>query len=421
MPRRRTAPDNTQAMWEFCRHCGSPFPPEDSAVRGACPRCAEERYGRCGACGGHVARESLHAVEGDGRLLCATCAAEQTRACDGCGRRFPREAEGFVRDARGRSLCAECAEGYAECADCGEWFREDDMARRGGELVCWHCSARRLDGAICSYGYKPRPRFHRAEGEAEDSLVLGIELEMDGGDRAAAVARIAEKWGEDWVYFKSDSSLDCGVELVTHPISPLVLMSEEGRALWADVCAAALAEGMRSHDTRTCGLHVHVNRDFFGKGEAARALAEYKLLTVADRFFEPLAIFSRRRRDRLDQWAGRTCLPATRDGWLASARSASRVARCDRYRAVNTTNEHTVEFRLFRGTLKAETLLATFQFVAGLCGMAKRSTPGRLQRVNWYELVDGILGACPTETDELEAYLLERELMTEEGRPALCA
>lgn len=136
MPRRRTAPDNTQAMWEFCRHCGSPFPPEDSAVRGACPRCAEERYGRCGACGRHVARESLHAVEGDGRLLCATCAAELTRACDGCGRRFPREAEGFVRDARGRSLCAECAEGYAECADCGEWFREDDMARRGGELVC---------------------------------------------------------------------------------------------------------------------------------------------------------------------------------------------------------------------------------------------------------------------------------------------
>ena len=34
MPRRRTAPDNTQAMWEFCRHCGSPFPPEGSAVRG---------------------------------------------------------------------------------------------------------------------------------------------------------------------------------------------------------------------------------------------------------------------------------------------------------------------------------------------------------------------------------------------------
>lgn len=422
MPRRRgVVPENTQAMWEFCRHCGSPFPPEDSPVRGVCPACAEARYGRCGSCGGRVEQESLLAVEG-GLPLCAACAAELTRVCDGCGRRFPQES-GFVRDGRGRALCPECAEGHAECADCGAWFPEDDMAERDGELVCWRCSARRLDGAICSYGYKPRPRFHRAEGEAGNSLVLGIELEMDGGDRSAAVARIADKWGEDWLYFKSDSSLDCGVELVTHPISPLVLMSEEGRAMWADVCAAALAEGMRSHDTRTCGLHVHVNRDFFGEGEAARVLAEYKLLTVADRFFEPFAIFSRRRRDRLDQWAGRTCLPVSRDGWLASARSASRVARDTRYHAVNTTNEHTVEFRLFRGTLKPETLLATFQFVAGLCHLAKASTPGRLQRVDWYELADGILEACPTEAGELAEYLLAKELMTEANgrRGALCA
>lgn len=50
---------------------------------------------------------------------------------------------------------------------------------------------------------------------------------------------------------------------------------------------------------------------------------------------------------------------------------------------MNTTNEHTVEFRLFRGTLKPETLLATFQFVAGLYHLAKASTPGRLQRVDW--------------------------------------
>lgn len=421
MPRRRAfVPENTQAMWEFCRHCGAPFPPEDSPVRGVCPDCAEARYEPCGNCGRQTPRGELAEAEGDPRRLCPTCASELTRVCDGCGRRLPRES-GFIRDGRGRALCPDCAEGYAECADCGEWFPAGDMARRDGDLVCWRCSARRFDGAICSYGYKPRPRFHRAEGEAGNSLVLGIELEMDGGDRTAAVARIAEKWGEDWVYFKSDSSLDCGVELVTHPISPLVLMSEGGRAMWADVCAAAVAEGMRSHDTRTCGLHVHVNRDFFGEGETARALAEYKLLTVADRFFEPLAIFSRRRRDRLDQWAGRTCLPASRDGWLASARGAARVSRDTRYHAVNTTNEHTIEFGLFRGTLKPETLLATFQFVAGLCHLAKASTPGMLQRVNWYELADGVLDACPTESDELAAYLLARELMTEGRRGALCA
>lgn len=136
MPRRRAVvPENTQAMWEFCRHCGSPFPPEDSAVRGVCPACAETRYGRCGSCGRRVERESLLAVEG-GLPLCAACAAELTRVCDGCGRRFPQESR-FVRDGRGRALCPECAESHAECADCGAWFPEDDMAERDGELVCW--------------------------------------------------------------------------------------------------------------------------------------------------------------------------------------------------------------------------------------------------------------------------------------------
>lgn len=88
-------------------------------------------------------------AEGDPRRLCPTCASELTRVCDGCGRRLPRES-GFIRDGRGRALCPDCAEGYAECADCGEWFPAGDMARRDGDLVCWRCSARRLDGAICS-------------------------------------------------------------------------------------------------------------------------------------------------------------------------------------------------------------------------------------------------------------------------------
>lgn len=412
-------PDNTQALWEFCRHCGTPFPPEDSAVPGVCPACAESRYERCGACGGHAPREEMLEAEG-GERMCPGCAEERTLVCDACGRRFPRETE-FVVDARGIARCPECAEGYVRCASCGAWHREEDTVQREEGRLCWHCSANSLDEGIRPYVHKPRPRFHRAEGEDGSSLVLGVELEMDGGDRTAAVARIAERWGEDWLYFKSDSSLDRGVELVTHPISPLVLMSGEGRAMWEHVCASATAEGMRSHDTRTCGLHVHVNRDFFGAGARARMLAEYKLLTVADRFFEPLAIFSRRKRDRLDRWARRTELPSSRDGWLASAETASRIARDTRYHAVNTTNEATIEFRLFRGTLKPETLFATFQLVAGLCHFARAATPGRLQRIGWYELVDEVLDACPTRTDELEGYLLDRELMTEERSVSLCA
>ena len=75
------------------------------------------------------------------------------------------------------------------------------------------------------------------------------------------------------------------------------------------------------------------------------------------------------------------------------------------------TNDHTIEFRLFRGTLKPETLMATFQFVSGLCELAKSSTVGAMDKMNWYELCDAIIDSCPTGSDELENYLIERELM----------
>ena len=40
-----------------------------------------------------------------------------------------------------------------------------------------------------------------------------------------------------------------------------------------------------------------------------------KLSTIADRFFEPLRIFSRRRDEQLRQWAKRPMLPKTEDAW----------------------------------------------------------------------------------------------------------
>lgn len=94
-------------------------------------------------------------------------------------------------------------------------------------------------------------------------------------------------YGRDFLYFKHDGSLDEGCELVTHPMSPEYMMSDAGKKMWRDICEAALAEGMRSHDTSTCGLHVHVSRDFFGKTGMAQELTELKLIETVDRLFEP--------------------------------------------------------------------------------------------------------------------------------------
>lgn len=420
MPRRSPAPQGTAPMLAFCRHCGQSFPASAQTVQGVCPECLELLYCACDGCGSLHHIDDSRIVHDTDQALCPSCAATMATECECCHEVFSPGTE-FIRDHTGILRCPSCAEEYRECQGCGRHFNRADMEEdEFGDLYCWQCFDDVDYQGVHNYSFKPEPIFHRLPGEEGTSLVFGIELEMDGCDPESAIKRIASKCDESWLYFKHDGSLDEGAELVTHPISPRHIFSEEGRAMWKFICQSARAEGMRSHDTGTCGLHVHVNRDFFGESETMRDVAEYKLLTIMDRFFEPMVIFSRRRREQVNHWAQPLHLPKTSDGWLVSSKSASRLSKNTRYYALNTTNRNTIEFRIFRGTLKFETLMATFQLLAGLCEFAARATPGRLQTISWYELVDEAIDHCPGGTDELRAYLLEKELMTE-GKVSKCA
>ncbi|WP_165249335.1 amidoligase family protein [Adlercreutzia sp. ZJ141] len=413
MPRRSANRANTDPMFAFCRHCGQSFPANEQAVQGVCPDCLELLYCVCDGCGSLHHIDTSRIVHDTDQVLCPSCAAIVATECECCHEIYSANTR-FVRDNAGRLRCPGCAEEYRECQGCGRHFHYDDLVEDDcGDLYCWQCTNGVDFRGVHSYSFKPEPKFHRLPGEDDNSLVFGIELEMDGNDPEAAIKRITSKVGEDWLYFKHDGSLNEGAELVTHPISPAYILSDEGRAMWRYICESAKAEGMRSHDVGTCGLHVHINRDFFGSSGAKRDIAEYKLLTIMDRFFEPMVIFSRRRPEQIGHWAQRLSLPKTADNWLTSARSASRISKGTRYYALNTTNRYTMEFRIFRGTLRFETLMATFQLLAGLCDFAAQATPGRLQTINWYELIDEAIAHCPGSTEELEAYLLEKELMTE--------
>ena len=71
-------------------------------------------------------------------------------------------------------------------------------------------------------------------------------------------------------------------------------------------------------------------------------------------------------------------------------------------------NQHTIEFRLFRGTLKLNTLLATLQMVDKICDIAMKLDDDDLQALSWSEFVSHI------ETPELIQYLKERRLYINE-------
>lgn len=79
-----------------------------------------------------------------------------------------------------------------------------------------------------------------------------------------------------------------------------------------------------------------------------------------------------------------------------------------RYTCVNLTNDNTIEFRMFRGTLKLNTFLATLQMVDRICDVAFALTDQQMQDMTWTEFVTGCTAP------ELVQYLKERRLYVSE-------
>ena len=75
---------------------------------------------------------------------------------------------------------------------------------------------------------------------------------------------------------------------------------------------------------------------------------------------------------------------------------------------MNLQNEDTIEFRIFRGTLKLNTLIATLQLVDRVCDVALYLSDEELKAMSWTTFASG----CTQ--PELVQYLKERRLYVNE-------
>ena len=75
---------------------------------------------------------------------------------------------------------------------------------------------------------------------------------------------------------------------------------------------------------------------------------------------------------------------------------------------MNLMNYATIEFRLFRGTLKHNTLIAALELVNAICDIAVDLTDEGIEKLSWSEFVGTV-----TEP-ELIQYLKERKLYVNE-------
>ncbi len=355
----------------------------------------QETY-TCDHCGAvHPLDEMFHVGED---VLCPDCAGDITILCDECGTRI------YIDDDEGddtRVLCHDCCvRHYTRCERCGTLISNDSVYQYDGENLCRDCYDDRCEfGPIHDYNYMPDLVFH-----GKGLRRFGVELEIDEGGESTAHARrfldIANRNTEN-LYIKTDGSLDDGLELVTHPMTLDYHLNEMP---WEDILHEAKQLGYRSHGAGTCGLHVHISRMAFGCTYETQESCIARLVYFVEKFWPELLRFSRRTQAQLNRWAARYGMKLCPREQLNHAKDSC----AGRYTAVNLTNADTIELRLFRGTLKLNTLIATLQMVNHLCEVAISLSDTELQDMSWFDFLDRI------EEPELIQYLKERRLYVNE-------
>lgn len=338
--------------------------------------------------------------------VCRDCAEEVAHRCEHCGDWYEKQCCRLGAD--GEWYCEDYwDENFVTCEECGEILWRDD-AYYDENNGCWYCEDcwdKQGRGGVRSYHHNPERVYHdTAHDMAGENRYIGTEIETEKGDYQKRI-EITQQYGndEDDIYQMHDGSLDnSGIECITQPMT---------KAYWDafdfEGWMAALSDaGARSHDTDDCGLHVHLSRTWLGTDD----LDEQAVLVARMRQFiadnQPLVErFARREANRWCSYT-KTFDKRYKEHYAKDVRKDMHKKKGyshDRYQSVNNNNEDTIEFRIFRGTLKANTYRASVEFCLRLVDYIATHEDGT---ETWQEF----LSYKPL-PDTMTTYLHERRLL----------
>ena len=301
----------------------------------------------CDNCEEYMSNDSSHYVEGVGDY-CESCWENNTCYCERCSNTYPDSVSQYHIEDRGEYWCEGCYESEGSyCEDCDQYFSSE----------CEGCGegSRSRSNLIHQYSYKPSPRFF---GNDKHNLYFGLELEMEirSGNLRESSQYIQSKVG-DSIYLKDDSSIGrggyAGFELVSHPLSFGHWISQMSN-LWEGLDYLRDNEQARSWDAENCGIHIHTSRAGFKSGAHT-----HRWLTLIYKNAPEMMKFAGRKSDYAkfnDVWQYDEY-----DRPYFSVKHKLNGSHTERYSAVNTQNEHTLELRFFRGTTKPSGVLSAIE------------------------------------------------------------
>ena len=325
-----------------CVVCANESEPDDMIVTDsnnyACHDCSQSCQ-RCNWVGTND--DDWHTVDDD--TWCEGCWSDHSWYCTRCEYTYDGDRIGYntvFGNSWREDWCEHCVSDNAHyCDNCDEYTHDDHdgCARCGenGDSV----------GVVHNYSHKPNPVFH---GHTHDNLYMGFELEMELNDTdkySEAVRLVSDLESSNVCYLKSDASIrGLGFELVTHPHT--LGAYEQASPLWDYIEKLRTDYNARSWDTDSCGLHVHVSRSAFKSGAHT-----HRFLSLIYRNPKEMMKLAGRKNSRYaqfndvykpDEWG----IPKFDLRDKIHGRSMT-----ERYSAVNTNNDYTLELRFFKGTM----------------------------------------------------------------------
>lgn len=246
---------------------------------------------------------------------------------------------------------------------------------------------------IHSHDYIP-DKFNFNKLSDEEELYMGVELEVDCGGEDSNIAKqsidiVNQK--SEIIYCKHDGSLRNGFEIVSHPCTYEYYKTIGYEKLFKFL----VGKGYKSHDVSTCGLHVHINRKYFGDNKLTQDLCISKLLYIFEKFWDKVEVVARR---KSNGYAKRFYLNDDESPIDLYVKSKDAT----KYGAINLQHKNTIEIRIFKGTLKYETFIYTLEFVKKIAKLVKDTDIYEIQYVTWDKVTDLF-------SDELNQYIVERE------------
>lgn len=353
--------ENEERKVVVCADCGCEIDLEDAVEIDGEYYCEDCTF-TCAYCGDLCIKSEHECTEIDGEIWCDNCRDDNAFYCEHCGEyysmvHYDSYSVIVTRNGATETWCTDCYYNDAGvCEDCGERF-ESDLLEYNEDNDCYYCEEcyeNNNNKLIRDYHSRPTMNFIGATKKQWNGLqhYVGLELEVDKGeDRNDCAKELADI--EENIYFNRDGSLDNGFEIITQPHTEEALYKIE----WQKIFDTCKKYGFKSHDAETCGLHIHVSRQWFGRKKETQDLAIRKLILFYNAYWGDILKLSRRTNAQAEQWARNYCVDNRQE-----LVDGIKKGYYGRYYAINNCNYHTVEFRLGRGTLNAQSFYAWIDF-----------------------------------------------------------